>query len=114
FGKHFTDHMFVMDWTPQRGWHAGRIVPYSPLALAPAAAVLHYGQEMFEGLKAFRGSDGKVRLFRVERHCRRMHAGAPRLCMPPVEPELMQQAITELVRVDKDWVPSSPGTALYI
>jgi branched-chain amino acid aminotransferase len=114
FGKHFTDHMFVMDWTKDRGWHDGRIEPYGPLSLDPAAAVLHYGQAMFEGLKAFRGQDGKVRLFRVDRHCKRMAAGAPRLCMPSPDPEIMRQAILEAVAVDADWVPSSPGTALYI
>jgi branched-chain amino acid aminotransferase len=114
FGKHFSDHMFVMDYTVQRGWHAGRVVPYAPLAMEPAAAVLHYGQAMFEGLKAFRGKDGKVRLFRIDRHCRRMQQGAPRLCMPPVDPEIMRQGIEELLRVDQAWVPSSPGTAMYI
>src|SRR5262245_16306624 len=114
FGKHFADHMFVAEWTPQRGWHDGRIVPYGPMALDPAASVLHYGQAMFEGMKAFRGVDGKVRLFRVGRHCRRMAEGAPRLCMPALDPEIMEHAITELVRVDSAWVPSSPGTALYI
>ena len=114
FGKHFADHMFVMEWTSQRGWHDGRVVPYGPLALDPAASVLHYGQAMFEGLKAFRGRDGKVRLFRLERHCRRMAEGAPRLCMPPPDPELTQRAITELVRADQGWVPAAPGTALYI
>jgi branched-chain amino acid aminotransferase len=114
FGKYFSDHMFVMDWTPQRGWHGGRVVPYGPLALEPAAAVLHYGQAMFEGLKAFRGRDGKVRLFRVDRHCRRMQQGAPRLCIPPVDPEVMRQGIEALLRVDAAWVPSAPGTAMYI
>jgi branched-chain amino acid aminotransferase len=114
FGKYFTDHMFVMDWVAGRGWHEPRVVPYGPLSLDPAAAVLHYGQAMFEGLKAFRGRDGKVRLFRIDHHCRRMQAGAPRLCLPPVEAELMRAAVLELVRADRDWVPSSPGTALYI
>jgi branched-chain amino acid aminotransferase len=114
FGKYFSDHIFVMDWTPQRGWHAGRIVPYGPLALDPAAAVLHYGQAMFEGLKAFRGRDAKVRVFRVDRHCRRMQSGAPRLCIPPVDPEIMREGIVELLRVDRDWVPATPGNAIYI
>ncbi len=114
FGKHFTDHMFLMEWTVAKGWHDPRVVPYGPLTLDPAASVFHYGQEMFEGMKAFRGRDGKVRLFRVDHHCRRMAAGAPRLCMPPVDPELMRDAVTAVVRADKDWVPSAPGTALYI
>lgn len=114
FGKHFTDHMFVMEWTKDRGWHNGRVEPYGPLSFDPAAACLHYGQAMFEGLKAFRGKDGKVRLFRVDRHCKRMASGAPRLCMPPVDPEVMKQALIDVVYADRDWVPSSPGTALYI
>jgi branched-chain amino acid aminotransferase len=78
--------MFVAEWTSQRGWHDARIVPYGPMSFDPAASVLHYGQAMFEGMKAFRGADGKVRLFRVERHARRMAEGAPRLCMPPPDP----------------------------
>lgn len=114
FGKHFTDHMLVIDWTVGKGWHDARVVPYGPLSLDPAAAVLHYGQAMFEGMKGFRGRDGKVRLFRVDNHCRRMASGAPRLCMPPPDPELMRAGIEALVRADESWVPSSPGTALYI
>jgi branched-chain amino acid aminotransferase len=114
FGKYFTDHMFVMDYTPQKGWHGGRVVPYDTLSLEPAAAVLHYGQAMFEGLKAFRGKDGKVRLFRIDRHARRMQQGAPRLCIPPVPPEIMRAGVEALMRVDQAWVPSAPGTAMYL
>lgn len=114
FGKVFTDHMFLMDYDLGKGWHSQRIVPYGALNLDPAAAVLHYGQAMFEGLKAYRAVDGRVRLFRPDRHCRRMAEGAGRLCIPSVDPELMKEALLELVRVDQEWVPSSPGTALYI
>ncbi len=114
FGKHFTDHMLLADYDPQRGWHDRRIVPYGPLSLDPAAAVLHYGQELFEGIKAFRGEDGAVRLFRADRNCARMAAGAERICIPPMDPEWMLEAISELVRVEQSWVPHSPGTALYI
>jgi branched-chain amino acid aminotransferase len=114
FGKFFTDHMALIDWTPEREWHDGRVVPYGPLALDPAAAVLHYAQEMFDGLKAFRGVDGTVRFFRIERHCQRLHDGADRLCIPAIDPALTRDAIVALVRADRDWVPSSPGTALYI
>jgi branched-chain amino acid aminotransferase len=114
FGKVFTDHMALADWTPERGWHDGRIVPYGPLSLDPAAAVLHYAQEMFDGLKAFRGADGAVRFFRIDRHCRRMRDGADRLCIPPIDTDLMREAIFALLRADRDWVPSSPGTSLYI
>lgn len=114
FGKYFTDHVFFMDWTAGQGWQDPRIAPYGPIALDPAAAALHYGQEMFEGLKAFRGADGAIRLFRLDAHVARMGRGAPRLCMPAPDPELMAAGIRELVRVDADWVPSQPGTALYI
>jgi branched-chain amino acid aminotransferase len=114
FGRTFTDHMALIDYDADRGWYDPRVVPYGPLALDPAAAVLHYGQAMFEGLKAFRGADGKVGLFRVDRHCRRMADGAGRLCMPSVDIELMREAILALVRVDSVWVPSSPSTSLYL
>ena len=114
FGKYFTDHMMTMEWSPQRDWHDAQIVPYAPLSLDPAAAVLHYGQAMFEGIKAFRGADGKVRVWRLPRHCARMAAGAPRLCLatPPVE--VMAHAIETLVRIDADWVPTVPEAGLYI
>jgi branched-chain amino acid aminotransferase len=114
FGRVFTDHMLTMEWTVGRGWGRASIQPYAPLQLDPAASVLHYGQAMFEGMKAFRGADGIVRLWRLMRHCQRMQAGSPRLCMPHVPPEDMAQAIEALVRVDADWVPSAPESALYI
>jgi branched-chain amino acid aminotransferase len=114
FGKFFTDHMFATDWSPEQGWHDARIVPYAPIALDPAAGVLHYGQAMFEGSKAFRAKDGSVSLFRVDRHCERMARGAPRLCMPAPEPQAMKQGLLEFVGVEKAWVPHSPGTSLYL
>jgi branched-chain amino acid aminotransferase len=114
FGHTFTDHLAIVDYDAERGWFDPRVVPYGPLSLDPAAAVLHYAQEMFDGLKAFRGADGKVRLFRVDRHCQRLHDGADRLCIPPVDPELSRAAIRALVSADRDWVPASPGTSLYI
>lgn len=114
FGKHFTDHMFVMDWSSSKGWHDPRVVPYGPLSLDPAAAVLHYGQALFEGLKAFRTHDRHINLFRVDRHCRRMAEGAPRLCMPPPPPEILREGLLKLIKTDQEWVPSSVGTALYI
>lgn len=114
FGKHFTDHMLLVDFHEGRGWVDARIVPYGPLTLDPAAAVLHYGQAMFEGAKAIRGDDGVVRLYRLGRHCERMAAGAPRLCMPSPDPEMLAQAITDLVRVEASWVPRARNTALYI
>lgn len=114
FGRVFTDHMFVMDHSVDRGWHDPRIVPYGPFSLEPAAGVFHYGQAMFDGLKAFRTRDGRVRLFRPDRHCRRLSEGAPRLCMPAVDPDFMLEALVALVRLERDWVPSAPGTSLYI
>jgi branched-chain amino acid aminotransferase len=114
FGRCFSDHMLLIDYDPKAGWHGGRIVPYGPLSLDPAAAVFHYGQAIFEGLKAFRGKGGAVRLFRAEDHCRRLQRGAPRMCMPAVDPGLLLRGIVELVKLDRSWVPSGPGTALYI
>jgi len=114
FGKVFTDHMFLMQYERGRGWYDARVVPYGPLPLDPATASLHYGQSMFEGMKAFRSADGSVRMFRPERHCERMADGAPRLCMPSPDPRFMQRALSTLIGVDHDWVPSSPETALYI
>lgn len=114
FGRHFTDHMYRVDWDKAHGWHSARIEPYGPLALDPAAAVLHYAQAIFEGGKAFRGADGRVRFFRLMDHCRRFERSAAGLAMPGVPAEEMAQAIMELVRVDESWVPRGRGTALYI
>jgi branched-chain amino acid aminotransferase len=113
FGRYFTDHMFLLDWE-DGAWKDPRIVPFGPLSLDPAAACLHYAQELFDGSKAFRGQDGKLRLFRVDRHTARMAEGARRLCMPVFDPAHHRQALLELVRVDASWVPSAPGTALYL
>lgn len=114
FGTTFSDHMFVVDFATKRGWYGARVEPYGPMRLEPAAAVLHYGQAMFEGMKAFRDPKGKVNFFRPEDHFRRIERGAPRLCMttPPVE--LMMDGLQELVRLDEAWVPSGDGMALYI
>jgi branched-chain amino acid aminotransferase len=114
FGELFTDHMFLHDWREGEGWTGARIVPFGPLPLSPAAAVLHYGQAMFEGLKAYRGVDGNIRVFRLDRHCARLAKGAARLCLPAVEPEYMRQAVLALVRLERDWVPDAAGTALYL
>src|SRR5437867_12760640 len=114
FGTVFTDHLFVMDFQEEKGWYDPRIEPYGPLSLDPAAAVLHYAQAVFDGLKAFRGKDGRVRLFRPQKHLERLNNSARRLCIPPVEPELALRALVELVRLEMDWVPSTVGTALYI
>lgn len=114
FGRVFTDHMALAEWTDTDGWSDPRVVPYGNFSLDPAAAVLHYGQEIFDGMKAFRAADGRVQLFRADRHSRRLAEGAPRLCMPAVDPDLTMALLLALVGVDRDWVPQAPGTSLYI
>ena len=114
FGKIFTDHMFVMDYTVDKGWHDGRIVPYGPISLEPSAQVLHYGQEVFEGMKAYRADNGEILLFRPEQNFRRMNQSNERLCIPAIDEEYALEALKELIRVDERWVPHSEGTSLYI
>jgi len=114
FGTVFTDHMFLMDFHEEKGWYDPRVEPYGPFSLDPATAVLHYAQALFEGLKAFRGADGRIRLFRPQKHAERLNVTARRLCIPTIEPELILRSWTTLVDVDRDWVPSSVGTSLYI
>lgn len=114
FGKIFTDHMFAMDYTEGEGWHDARIVPYSRISLDPSAMVFHYGQEMFEGMKAYYGVDGKIRLFRPDMNAKRANNSNRRLCIPEVPEEDFVQAVSEIVRVDADWVPKAEGTSLYI
>jgi branched-chain amino acid aminotransferase len=114
FGRVFTDHMFLLDWSESGGWSNGRFLPFGPLSVSPAAAGLHYGQSMFDGLKAFRGDDGQLRVFRLDRHMARMAEGATRLCMPSIDQDLCRDAVLEFVRLERDWVPSSPGTSLYL
>jgi branched-chain amino acid aminotransferase len=114
FGQIFTDHMFVADFQDEKGWYDPRIEPYGPLALDPAAAVLHYSQAIFDGLKAFRGVDGKVRLFRPQKHVERMNNSAARMCIPPLDPELALRSLVTLVGLERDWVPKALGTSLYV
>ena len=114
FGKIFTDHMFVMDYKTGDGWANARIVPYGPLFLDPAAMVLHYGQGIFEGLKAYRCPDGRIHLFRPLENMNRFNRSARRMCMPEVDARFHLQAIETLVRLDADWVPRSKGASLYI
>jgi branched-chain amino acid aminotransferase len=114
FGTVFTDHMFVMDYDDGQGWHDPRIVPYGPLSLDPATAVLHYAQAVFDGLKAFRGRDGVIRLFRPDRHAERMRVSSERLCIPPVPAAQVIESLQTLIGVDQNWVPSKVGTSLYI
>jgi branched-chain amino acid aminotransferase len=114
FGRVFTDHMLLLDYREGSGWRNPRIVPFAPLPLSPAAAGLHYAQNLFDGLKAFRGVDGKIRVFRIDRHCARLTDGAARLNIPNVDRELVREALLEFVKVERDWVPAAAGTALYL
>ena len=114
FGREFTDHMFLMDYNPQEGWHAGRIVPYGPLSIEPCAVVLHYAQEVFEGLKAYRTPSGEIQLFRPYENARRFISSCERLCIPAVPEETFVSAVKQLVRLEADWVPGEVGTSLYI
>ena len=113
FGRVFTDHMFLAEHNGRR-WQDPRIVPFAPLTFNPAAAGLHYGQNLFEGCKAYRGVDGKLRLFRLDRHVARLARSAARLCMPAPDAGLMHKAISALVAIDQRFVPDAPGTALYL
>ena len=114
FGTDFTDHMFLVDFEDEKGWYDPRIEPYGPLTLDPATAVLHYGQGLFEGLKAFRGKDGKIRLFRPDKHVARLNRTAEKMCIPTLDPDLVLKSFTTLVDLDRDWVPSTVGTSLYV
>ena len=114
FGKIFTDHMFIMNYTEGKGWHDPRIVPYQDLTLSPACMVFHYGQEMFEGLKAYKGEDGKSYLFRPDMNGKRTNNTNDRLCIPQIPVEDFVQAVQAVVKVDEDWIPTEPGTSLYI
>lgn len=114
FGNYFSDHMFLMNYDPGEGWHDPRIVPYAPIALEPSAMCLHYGQEVFEGLKAYRADDGRILLFRPQRNMARLNLSNERLCIPLIDEDLAVQAVRELVALDADWIPTAPGTSLYI
>src|SRR4051812_10671905 len=119
FGTYFTDHMFTVEWTPEQGWHDARVTPYGPLTLDPATAVLHYAQEIFEGMKAYRHEDGSVWAFRPEENAARMVRSSHRLALPALEVEDFVQAVEALVAVDQRWVPqnsdpSSGEKSLYV
>ena len=114
FGKIFTDHMFVMDYTEDKGWHDPRIVPYGSLSVDPSASVLHYGQGVFEGLKAYRNKEGEIQLFRPEANFARLNRSAEKLCIPQFDEELALKYLKALLKMEKDWVPSEPETSLYI
>ena len=114
FGKIFTDHMFVMDYSADKGWHDARIIPFENISLHPAATVLHYGSEIFEGLKAYRRADGRVQLFRPIENIRRMNNSAERLCLPQIPEGDALEILDTFVGVEQDWTPSAEGTSLYI
>jgi len=114
FGQIFTDHMFNMDYTPESGWHHARIEPYGPIVMDPATMVLHYGQAIFEGLKAYRTGDGKILLFRPERNMARFNRSAQLVCIPEVDEAFALAALKRLVAIEQDWVPRAPETSLYV
>jgi len=114
FGKIFTDHFFTMKYHADRGWFEAMIEPYRLISMEPTAMCLHYGQEIFEGLKAYRGKYDQIYLFRPYKNIDRMNASAERLCMPKVDPELFMNALKKLVLIEKDWIPRTRGASLYI
>jgi branched-chain amino acid aminotransferase len=114
FGKLFSDHMFLVEYDEGIGWHNARIEPYGPIPLYPAAPVLHYAQEIFEGLKAYRRKDGGIQLFRPEENAMRMNNSAVRMCMPTLDVEYQVAAMKALVKLEEEWVPHRPGTSLYL
>ena len=114
FAKYFTDHMFVMDYDEGQGWHDGRVVPHEPILIEPASCVLHYAQMMFEGMKAYRRPDGDIQLFRPDMNAKRMARTNERMCIPELPEEILLAGVRAVIKEDIDWVPSAPGTALYI
>ena len=114
FGKIFTDHMFIMDYSREKGWYDARIVPFGPFEIHPASTVLHYGSEIFEGLKAYRREDGKVQMFRPIENIRRMNSSAERLCLPQIDEDMAMEILKTFVKCEEDWTPSAPGTSLYL
>jgi branched-chain amino acid aminotransferase len=114
FGRHFTDHMFMMTWNRESGWHDAKICPYQDFRMDPAALVFHYGQAIFEGLKAYRAEDGQVYMFRPEDNFERMNSSAVRMCMPRLPIDKVLKSLKALLYLDKDWIPTVEGASLYI
>lgn len=114
FGKLFTDYMFVMDYEEGKGWFDPRIEPYAPISLDPSAMIFHYGQGIFEGLKAYKAADGRILLFRPDMNFKRANVSNERLCIPQIDEEFAIEALIKLIDVEKDWIPTEPGTSLYI
>ena len=113
FGKYFTDHMFIMDWSSEKGWHDAKIVPFGYIPIHPASTVLHYGAEIFEGMKAYRTNDG-YSIFRPFENAKRFNNSAERMCLPQIPEEDFVNAITSLINLDYEWVPNAEGSSLYI
>ena len=113
FGKYFTDHMFIMDWSSEKGWHDARIVPFGYIPIHPASTVLHYGAEIFEGMKAYRTNDG-YSIFRPFENAKRFNNSAERMCLPQIPEEDFINAITSLINLDYEWIPNAEGSSLYI
>lgn len=114
FGTFFTDHMFNMDYNPEKGWHNPRIEPYGPMEMDPSTMVLHYGQAIFEGLKAYKTESGEIQLFRPKDNLSRLNKSGHMLCMPELDEEFVLKALLKLLKIEKDWVPKESGTSLYI
>jgi branched-chain amino acid aminotransferase len=114
FGRNFTDHMFIMDYMEGTGWHDPRILPYQPISLDPAAMIFHYGQTVFEGLKAYKTKEDNVLLFRPQKNMERLNLSNDRLCIPRIDEDFVLVALKQLVNIDKDWIPTAEGTSLYI
>ncbi|MBA3009860.1 MAG: branched-chain amino acid aminotransferase, partial [Proteobacteria bacterium] len=114
FGTAFTDHMFVMEYAMDKGWHDARIEPFSNFLMSPAAMVFHYGQAIFEGLKAYKTADNKIQLFRARDNFKRMNRSAKGLCIPELDIDFVLDALKQLVKLEERWIPETLGTSLYI
>ena len=114
FGQNFTDHMLIMRYTKKAGWSPAEICPYGDIKISPAASVLHYGQEIFEGMKAYKTPEGKIQLFRPELNFQRMNNSATRMCMATMDVDYILSSLMELLKIEERWIPSKKGTALYI
>lgn len=114
FGQYFSDHMFILDYSKEKGWYDPRIVPYGPLPMDPSTMVFHYGQAIFEGLKAYKSKDGKIYLFRPDMNMKRINNSNERMSIPQIDEEFAVEALKALVHVDSDWIPTEPGTSLYV
>ena len=114
FGTIFTDHMYIMEYEKGRGWYEPRIMPYGDISLEPSAMVFHYGQEMFEGLKAYKTADGRILLFRPDKNIERANKTNRRLMMPEIPEDDFLEGLKQLVKLDQAWIPEKPGTSLYI